>query len=110
MSIYAIAIFQPNKYTQNTFKRKLRLYEQGDYPKIHVGKKISETDWAQIIIPTRPTVPMFTTKLLDIASTCIPNKIINVRQGYIPWITGEMKRTMRKRDRLRRKAKKDNSF
>ena len=114
--IYAITApsllsFQPNRYTQNTFKRKLWLYEKGDYPKYR--QKISETDWAQIIIPTRPidqTVPMFNTKLLDIASTCIPNKVINVKQGLIPWITSEIKRTMRKRDRLRRKAKKDNSI
>ena len=106
-----VAIFQPNKYNQNTFKRTIWLYEQGDYPKYR--QKISETDWAQIITPTRSidqSATMFSTKLLDIASTCIPNKLINVRQGDIPWITSEIKRTMRKRDRLRRKAKKDNSI
>ena len=47
---------------------------------------------------------MFTTKILHIASTCIPNKIINVSQGNIQWITCEIKRTMRKRERLLKKG------
>ena len=51
-----------------------------------------------------------TSKLIETASTCIPNKVINIRQGDLPWITNEIKKIMRKRDRLRRKAKKSNSL
>ena len=54
-------------------------------------------------------VQTVTNTLLEMAAETIPNRIITVRNGDLPWITTELRKLMRKRDRLRKKAKKKNS-
>ena len=54
-------------------------------------------------------VKTFTSILLEIAAETIPNRMITVRNGDLPWISTELRKLMRKRDRLRKKAKQKNS-
>ena len=60
-------------------------------------------------IPTEKITSNITDKILEIASQTIRNRKITVRNNELPWITTEIKKAMRKRDRLRRKAKESNS-
>ena len=48
-----------------------------------------------------------TNKILEISSETIPNKIITVRQNDLPWINNNIRKLIRKRDIIRRKAKKN---
>ena len=78
-----VAALQTIKHPHNTYKRKIWLYEKGDYPKYRY--KLSEIDWNSIITPANPIdiiAQNLTSKLLETASTCIPNKVINIRQGF----------------------------
>jgi hypothetical protein len=45
----------------------------------------------------------FTDKFITIAKECIPLKTILVRHNDKPWISSELKKEIRKRDRLRKK-------
>lgn len=47
--------------------------------------------------------------ILQIASECIPNKVVTIRVNDKPWVKREIKRMIRKRRRLHDKAKKTNS-
>ena len=46
-----------------------------------------------------------TSTILSIAKECIPNRHITIRPSEPPWITTEIKRTIRKRKKAYRKAK-----
>ncbi len=48
-------------------------------------------------------------KIISLAEIYIPNKEILVRQSDLPWITTNIKRMIRKRKRLYRKAKLTNN-
>ena len=48
-----------------------------------------------------------TNEILDISSETIPNKIITVRQNDLPWLNYNIRKLIRKRDRIRREAKKN---
>ena len=43
---------------------------------------------------------------MNIAADSIPNRLITIRNSDLPWITTEIRKLMRKRDRFRKKAKK----
>ena len=70
--------------------------------------KISSMSWDLIFqnqIGIDNIVKTFTSILLEIAAETIPNRMITVRNGDLPWISTELRKLMRKRDRLRKKAK-----
>lgn len=50
----------------------------------------------------------FVSKLLNLAETCIPNKVVTIRPTDPPWITSAIKKHIRKRKRAYRKAKRTN--
>ena len=52
----------------------------------------------------------FTTKLMELTGKCIPSKTVTVRPLDLPWINSNIRRLMRKRNRLFRKYKKDKSI
>ena len=105
-----VALLHSEKRTNLNLKRKIWLYDQGDYPKLR--DKISSMPWDLIFenqIGIDNIVQTVTNILLEMAAKTIPNRIITVRNGDLPWITTELRKLMRKRDRLRKKAKKKNS-
>ena len=105
-----VALLHSEKRTNLNLKRKIWLYDQGDYPKLR--DKISSMPWDLIFenqIGIDNIVQTVTNTLLEMAAETIPNRIITVRNGDLPWITTELRKLMRKRDRLRKKAKKKNS-
>lgn len=48
----------------------------------------------------------FTNTFLGVARECIPTKMVTVRNSDRPWFNSELRREIRKRDRIRRTAKK----
>ena len=76
-------------------------YKHGDYERIR--QQISDTDWDTIINDDDTTNNVcinFTDKFLTIAKECIPLKTMLVRHNDKPWLSSELKKEIRKRDRL----------
>ena len=51
---------------------------------------------------------IFTDTFLRVARECIPTKMVTVRNNDRPWFNSELRREIRKRDRIRNTAKKYN--
>ncbi|MCU7958379.1 MAG: reverse transcriptase family protein, partial [gamma proteobacterium symbiont of Bathyaustriella thionipta] len=90
-----------------SFQRQIWLYEQGDYDLMR--EKASTTDWESMKCPD---INLYANKLTDhvksISKECIPNRMIKVNPSDLPWITTNIKKSIRKRKRLFRKAKRSN--
>ena len=66
---------------------------------------LSHTDWGEIsALATEDAVEALTSTLLEAADRCIPVKLIKPKNRK-PWVSAELRREMRKRDRLYRKAR-----
>lgn len=105
-----ISILKQDTYKYHSYKRKIWLYDKGNFADYR--NKLSQVDWDAVIIPSdslENSVHKFTAKILDVASECIPSRIITIRKNELPWITNEIRKNMRIRDRFRKKAKKLNS-
>lgn len=105
-----VALINAEKQKCTVIRRKIWLYNQGNYDLYRT--KIQETDWDQIFENNNnidKITKTITETILSIASETIPNRIITIRNHDLPWITNEIKKLMRKRDRIRRKAKRTNN-
>ena len=70
-------------------------------------KILMETDWNSIIEKDIDTATVeFTSAILKAASKTIPTKTVPIRHRDKLWVTADLKRHIRKRDRLFKRAKK----
>ena len=68
-------------------------------------EKASLTDWNSLKHENIDTYANnITIHILDISKQCIPNKEVRVRSSDLPWITCSIKKHIRKRKRMFRKA------
>ena len=105
-----VALLRSDKYKYPSYKRKIWLYDQGNYHDYRA--KLKAVEWDNIINMENTLENIansLSEHILKAASETIPNRVITVRQNDLPWITSEIRKLMRKRDRSRRKAKKVNS-
>jgi hypothetical protein len=54
------------------------------------------------------TTSNITRALIDAANTNIPNRVITVRKDNPPWLTSSIKRVIRRKNRLHKRAKRSN--
>ena len=65
-----------------------------------------DTNWRQILeMDIDDATIDFTSAILSAAKQAIPTKVVRIRQNDKPWITSELKRNIRKRDRLFKTAR-----
>ena len=84
-------------------------YDKKDIEKF--DKNIKETDWNDKIGNVDDVDDMcneFTKTFLEIARDCIPTKDIIVRENDKPWFNNTLRKEIRIRDRIRKKALKHN--
>ena len=97
------------KPIQKPFKRHIWLYDKGDYNKYK--RLLSENDWS--FISAANTVDEIADKVssivIEAAKQSIPFKEITVRPNEPPWINSNIKRQIRQRKRLFKRAKKSNN-
>ena len=98
-------IFNLPRPKRSTFKRKMHMFQHGDYTKLR--EDILAADWNEcfnedISIYT----DLFTKKLLTISENCIPTKIVTVRPNDPPWLNNNIRRKIRARKRAFRKARR----
>lgn len=101
-----VALLKSPKFKNQAFKRKIWIYSRGNYDLFR--QKISETNWNELINEENSidlNVELLTNKILDIASLTIPNRIITVRQTDIPWLTTDIRKLIRKREKIRKRLK-----
>ena len=106
-----MCLIRSEKHNIPPFKRKIWLYDKGNYPLYR--QMMSEVNWDNIIMDENSIevdVNNLNEIILQLANENIPNNIITVRQKDLPWINNEIRKVMRQRNRLRRKAKKSNNL
>lgn len=107
----AYIVFSCGYSNATSFKRKVWLYKQGNYDLFR--DRILNTDW-NAIITEQPDVDTacesFTKTFMDIAQVCIPTNVVTIRPNDKVWMTSELRREIRKRDRLRKKFIQNKTF
>ena len=93
------------------FKREIWDYKNGNFEKLNT--ELEELNWNSLLNQANDIDEMcgiFTTKFLELANQNIPRKTITIRPNDKPWFNSELRREIRKRDRLRKKALNKNSL
>lgn len=103
------AIFKFAKPKSATYKRTIWKYEDGDYDKLRT--LLSETDWTCLSddITINDKCDYLTSKIKNAASESIPNKTALIRPSDQTWVNGHIRKLIRKRKRLYRRAKRTNN-
>lgn len=105
--IYGILKFQ--NPSQHCFKRKIWLYDQGDYDSFR--EILRNVNWDEILNSgdnLDTIVDLFTNTILHAAEDTIPNKTIMVRKSEPLWMNNRIRRAIRQRNRMHKRAKKSN--
>ena len=101
----AIAFIETPEASPRSFKREVWLYDKTDIVKF--SELLDNTDWSALLSDLDDVDEMcttFTSTFLQIARECIPTKEITVRENDKPWFTSELRKEIRKRNRLRKSA------
>ena len=88
-----------------SFKREIWLYDKTDKEKFL--DELDAVDWNALLSDLEDVDEIcekFTETFLKIARECIPTKYVTVRNNDRPWFTNELRREIRKRDRIRKKT------
>ena len=95
------------KYEQQNMTKKIWDYQNTDIAGF--TNSLSETNWNEIADKdTDEAVELLSTSIVRVAEKHIPTKIVRVRNNK-PWFSAELRREIRKRDRLFRLAKQSNN-
>ena len=97
------------KILRKTFRRHIWLYDKGDYVKYR--NKLNRIDWDNILAThdVNKCAEQFSDSIMLAARESIPNKIVTIRPSEPLWINSNIKRNIRQRKRLYKKAKRTNT-
>ena len=97
------------KPVTKTYKRHIWLYDRGDYATFR--QQLSQVNWDEIFTSNNVDhcAEIITESIINAAKHSIPNKTVTVRPSEPQWINSQIKREIRKRKRLFRKAKRKNT-
>ena len=104
-----VGLLNVQKPILKTFKRQIWLFNQGDYNTYR--ESLANVDWDSVIAVNgdiNQLTTAFTTLLTEKAKQSIPNKLVTIRKSDPPWINNKIRRLIRKRKRVHRKAKSTN--
>ncbi|KAK3106559.1 hypothetical protein FSP39_022538 [Pinctada imbricata] len=93
-----------------SYKRKIFCYKDGDFALLN--SLISEINWAGTLDENSDidvACEIFNEKITTLSRRCIPTKIITFRNNDKPWFNSELRREIRIRNRMWKKAKKSGS-
>ena len=91
--------------TRHAYKRKIWQYKDADTDKLNY--LIETFDWKHLLENTNSVEiasDKFSTEYLKLVRECIPEKTITIRPKDKPWFDSVLRKFIRKRNRLRRKA------
>ncbi|XP_053383769.1 uncharacterized protein LOC128549981 [Mercenaria mercenaria] len=97
-----------NKLKQKCFDRLIWEYDRGDYDSLRA--EIDNFNWNSCI---DPDINIYASNIISqitvISKHNIPNKNITIRPSDVPWMNNNIRKNIRKRKRIYRKAKRTNS-
>ena len=93
-----------------SYKRKIFLYDKGDFDSYR--QQLTDVDWETLFghNDVDTIVDIITNTILNIADNTIPNRFITVHKDSRPWITTSIKKFIRRKNRIHKKAKHTNSI
>ena len=98
--------------SKKAYKRDIWLYRQADFQTFN--NDIANIDWQFFLFNDHNDINIacdrFNSKYSELAQKNIPRKAVTIRQNDKPWFTSELRLEIRKRDRLRKKARSSNSL
>ena len=100
------------KHNFQSFKRQIWRFKDGNYNLYR--NLLASVSW-NIVIDDQfdndvdSITDEFSNKILEIAKKCIPNRQITVRPKDPPWLSNNIRRLIRTRKRMHRKAKRENT-
>ena len=104
-----VVVLKHRKIKQTSFKRHIWLYDKGDYSKFR--NKLSQINWDEMLASQNidQCACEFAKEIIKAAKESIPNKVVTIRPLEPQWINGYVKRQIKQRKRLFRKAKRTNN-
>ena len=94
------------KATIPSYKRKIWLYDRGDYQVYR--DKLENADWDFDNLSINEKINKVNSNIFDAAEFAIPNKEVTIRPKDQPWMHNDIRKAMRKRGRLHKIAKRTN--
>ena len=102
------AVFNFDKHKLKCFKRKIWIYDRGDYK--FLKQKVTDVNWNALRDENvNVHSENVTDKILELCEQTIPSKEIIVRPADTPWMNGIVRKAIRKRKRAHKTAKRLNS-
>jgi hypothetical protein len=95
------------KFQTRSFQREIWLYERTDH--VNLSNKLDTVDWNALLSDLEDVDEMcntFTETFLRVARECIPTKMVTMRNTDRPWFNSELRREIRKRNRIRKRENK----
>ena len=104
-----VTILKFSKHIQHTFKRRIWLYDKGDYTSYK--DKLRAVDWNNILSDQNleQTAINITNSIILAASETIPNKLVTIRPNDIPWMHRDIRKLINTRRKLHKQAKHTNT-
>lgn len=87
------------------------MYDNGNYDLFK--ENLGNTNWVNIIDNENidEAASLLTSTIINTASTCILNKNVTIRPSDAPWMNNQIRKLIRKRKQLHRRAKRtDNPY
>ena len=91
---------------QPCYERKIWLYDRANYTLFR--EKLNVCDWTTDNLTVDQCVTQFANNILISADQAIPNKNVTIRPRDPPWMHNEIRKEIRLRKRLHRRAKSKN--
>jgi hypothetical protein len=92
--------------SHSSYKRKVVMFDGGDFESYR--QQLSLVDSLLVNDDIDISTSNITRALIDAANTNIPNRVITVRKDNPPWLTSSIKRVIRRKNRLHKRAKRSN--
>ena len=95
---------------KNSYNREIWDYKRGDFGKLN--HSIGNFNWNEFLLDSNnvnQACEKFNQTYIHMAKNSIPTRVVTIRPNDKPWFNSELRREIRKRDRLRKQAIKKNS-
>jgi uncharacterized membrane protein len=98
-----VAVLKLSKPKQNNFKRRIWLYDKGDYDTLR--DKLRSSDLHSLLSNDNvdESAHILSKTIIQAASETIRNKEVTIRPGDIPWMNNDIRKLIRKRAKLHKK-------
>ncbi|MCG8113710.1 MAG: reverse transcriptase domain-containing protein [Candidatus Thiodiazotropha taylori] len=102
------AVFNYDKQKPQSYKRKIWTYDKGDYELLR--RTITDFDWQTLKSnDINVYAENVTSNIIGLCEKSIPNKVITIRPSDPPWFNNSIRKSIRKRKRAHKNAKRLNT-